>query len=112
MQNEQLKLKSFELASEIIDICEVLDNKGKKVIANQLLKAGTSIGANIRESIYAESKNDFIHKISIARKEASECSYLLELILKKKIIPISDKVFDLLDYIQRIITILLKSSRN
>ena len=112
MHNEQLKLKSFELASEIIDICEVLDNKGKKVIANQLLKAGTSIGANIRESFHAESKRDLIHKLSLSLKESEECKFWFELIEAKTKIVISDKCKDYLDHIQRVIIILIKSSKN
>ena len=111
MKNELLTSKSFDLALEIIDICESLDKMGRIVISNQLLKAGTSIGANIREATYAESKNDFIHKISIARKEAAEREYWLEIIHKKAIIVVSENVKDLLNHIQRIITVLLNSSR-
>jgi len=61
--------KSIEFALYVIAFCEVLENSRKFVIANQLLKTGTSIGANIHEAQNAESKADFIHKIKVAAKE-------------------------------------------
>ena len=64
--------KSFEFALKIIEFTETLENQGKFVIANQLLKSGNSIGANIRETQNAESKADFIHKMKIAAKEGDE----------------------------------------
>ncbi|WP_442930316.1 four helix bundle protein [Myroides sp. JBRI-B21084] len=57
---------TFEFALEIIEFCEILETNKRFVIANQLLKSGTSIGANVREAQNAESKNDFIHKFKIA----------------------------------------------
>ncbi len=70
-KNEILDL-SFEFALNIIDFVEELENKRKFVIADQLLKCGTSIGANIFEAQSAESKADFIHKLKISDKEAKE----------------------------------------
>jgi four helix bundle protein len=69
--------KSFEFAIEIVRFCELLEENRKFVVARQLLKAGTSIGANIREAQNAESKTDFIHKIKLAAKEADETEYWL-----------------------------------
>jgi four helix bundle protein len=60
---------TFEFALDIIKYCEVLQEDKKFVVANQLLKSGTSIGANIREAQNAESKADFIHKFKIALKK-------------------------------------------
>jgi four helix bundle protein len=71
--------KSFEFALNIIEYSETLESKRKFVIATQLLKSGTSIGANINEAQSAESKADFIHKLKIADKEANEVSYWLKL---------------------------------
>lgn len=71
--------KSFKFALKIIEFTEVLESKRKFVVANQLLKSGTSIGANINEAQSAESKADFIHKLKIADKEANEVSYWLRL---------------------------------
>ena len=64
--------KSFELALQIIDFCELLTKQGNTVIAKQLLRSGTAVGALVAESQHAESKADFIHKMKIAVKEANE----------------------------------------
>jgi len=73
---------SFEFALQIIVYCELLEENRKFVIAHQLLKSGTSIGANIREVQNAESNSDFIHKLKIAAKEADETEYWLLLCQK------------------------------
>ncbi len=70
---------TLEFALEIIKFSEELQEKRKYVISNQVLKSGTSIGANIREAQNAESKPDFIHKFKIAAKEIEETFYWLEL---------------------------------
>lgn len=67
--------KSIDFALGIIVFCEILENKRKYIVANQLLKSGTSIGANIHEAQNAESRADFIHKIKIAAKELEETKY-------------------------------------
>ena len=77
-ENIIIKL-TFQFALDIIKYCEVLQENKKYVIANQLLKSGTSIGANIREAQNAESKADFIHKFKISAKEIEETIYWLEL---------------------------------
>ncbi|WP_206540705.1 four helix bundle protein [Kordia jejudonensis] len=79
--------KSIEVALEIIEYCEKLEVHKKFVIANQLLKSGTSIGANIHEAQNAESKADFIHKIKIATKELEETKYWLILCEQSKNYP-------------------------
>tara|TARA_R110000737_G_scaffold21650_1_gene40162 strand:+ start:442 stop:798 length:357 start_codon:yes stop_codon:yes gene_type:complete len=71
--------KSLKFSLMIIDFCEQLELQKKYVIANQLLKSGTSIGANIHEAQNAESRADFIHKIKIALKELEETKYWLYL---------------------------------
>ncbi len=78
---------SFELALLIIEFSELLEVKRKYVIARQLMKSGTSIGANIREAQGSESKADFIHKLKIAHKEAEETEYWLLLCLKAESYP-------------------------
>ncbi|MEX1002250.1 MAG: four helix bundle protein [Crocinitomicaceae bacterium] len=69
--------KSFRFSLKIITYCEHLEDLRKYVLARQLLKSGTSVGANIREAQNAESKADFIHKMKIAAKEADETEYWL-----------------------------------
>lgn len=69
--------KSIDFALMVIEFCELLEKKRKFVIANQLLKSGTSIGANVHEAQNAESMLDFIHKMKIALKELEETKYWL-----------------------------------
>jgi four helix bundle protein len=76
--NPILKL-SFDFSLLVIGYCELLDVNKKFIVSKQLLKAGTSIGANSFEAQNAESKADFIHKIKIAAKEADETQYWLAL---------------------------------
>ena len=76
-----LKQKSKEFAIKIIRLYQNLTNDKKEfVMSRQILKSGTSIGANIKEANEAQSKADFISKMSIALKEASETEYWLELL--------------------------------
>jgi four helix bundle protein len=79
--------KSFEFALKIIDFCELLEENKKFIVARQLLRSGTSIGANVREAQNAESKIDFVHKIKIAAKEADETEYWLLLCKESKSYP-------------------------
>lgn len=73
--------KSYSFALEIIRIYKYLINDKKEfVLSKQLLRSGTSIGANIHEAIASESKKDFIHKLGIGVKEARETSYWLNLL--------------------------------
>jgi four helix bundle protein len=76
-KDNALLIKTFNFALNIIDYTNELQDQKKFVIANQLLKRGTSIGANSKESQNAESKADFIHKLKIAIKEADETEYWL-----------------------------------
>ena len=76
-----LKDKSFQFALKIIKLYTFLsEQKREYVMSKQLLRSGTSIGANIREAQNAQSKADFIHKLSISQKECDETLYWLELL--------------------------------
>lgn len=79
--------KSIDFAIAIIEFCEVLEESRKYVIAKQLLKSGTSIGANIHEAQNAESRADFIHKMKIGVKELEETKYWLVLCEKSRSYP-------------------------
>lgn len=70
---------SFKFALALIPYTELLQEKNKHSLANQLFRSGTSIGANVREAQGCESKADFIHKMKVAYKEAEETEYWLEL---------------------------------
>ena len=91
---------------KIIDYAEVLESKRKYVLARQILRSGTSIGASVREAQNAESKPDFIHKFKIAAKEADEVSYWLELCTKAKTYPNPEP--ELNDHLISIIKIISK----
>lgn len=78
-----LQEKSKDFALQIIKMCnEIKLSKRESVLTNQLIRSGTSIGANIREAMYAHGKADFIAKLQIALKECSESEYWLELLIE------------------------------
>jgi four helix bundle protein len=70
---------SFELALAVLAYVEELEAARRYVVARQLLRSGTSVGANVREAQHAESRADFVHKCKIAAKEAEETDYWLQL---------------------------------
>ena len=78
--------KSYAFALEIVKLYKTLAEQKEFVLSKQLLRSGTSIGANIHEGIASESKKDFIHKLGIALKEARETSYWLNLLKDSKYI--------------------------
>ena len=83
MQESPLIIKSKEFALQIIRVCnEIKNTKKESVLTNQLVRSGTSVGANIREAFYAHGKADFIAKLQIALKECSESEYWLELLIE------------------------------
>ncbi len=72
--------KSKQFALGVIALCNELRAKGEFIMSKQILKSGTSIGANYCEAVCAESPQDFIHKVSISIKEANETSFWLDLL--------------------------------
>ena len=84
----QLREDSIELAIRISDMCDEI--KGCSVYTNQIIRASSSVGANLFEARYAQSKADFVHKLEIALKECSETEYWLELLIRKKKISEND----------------------
>lgn len=107
-----LKL-SFEFAVMIVRYSEELDNLRKFSIANQILRSGTSIGANIKESQNAESKKDFVHKLKIASKEADELEYWLFLCNELDSYPTSIGLIEKLVEIQKLLnSIISKTNQN
>jgi four helix bundle protein len=110
-RNEVLDI-SFEFALLIIEFSEMLEEKRRYIIARQLLKSGTSIGANIREAQACESKADFVHKLKIAHKEAEETEYWLLLCKKAKSYPEpGQEFFDKLLSIQKILSKIIYTTR-
>ena len=74
----------MDFSVKIVNTCDKIT--GKSALTNQLLRSGTSIGANIHEANYAQSKADFVHKLQIALKECYESEYWLELFVKTNMI--------------------------
>jgi len=103
---------SLEFALEIIDFTELLEEKKRYVIARQLLKSGTSIGANVREAQNAESKSDFIHKMKIAAKEADETDYWLNLCKLSPSYPFKPELSEKLRSIINILAKIIISSKS
>ncbi|MBO5401818.1 MAG: four helix bundle protein [Clostridia bacterium] len=81
MKKDILTEKSFAFAVKVLHLTEALREKKEYIVSAQIGKSGTSIGANIRESKFAQGKKDFVSKLEIASKEASETCYWLELLL-------------------------------
>ena len=81
MADSILRHKSKAFAKEIVFLCRQLrENKSEGVLINQLLKSGTSVGANVHEAQYAQGTKDFVSKFEIALKECNESEYWLELL--------------------------------
>lgn len=114
-KNNLILLKSFEFAKKVVKYTEKLEEDRKYVIANQLLKSGTSIGANIKEAQNSESKADFIHKMKIAMKEADETEFWLFLCNELENYPNTEEllseVFDILKITNKIISTTKKISQ-
>ncbi|QTV07006.1 four helix bundle protein [Faecalibacter bovis] len=113
MEKENIILKlSLEFSLLIITYCEELEASKKFVISNQLLKSGTSIGANIREAQNAESLNDFVHKFKIAAKEIDETKYWLELCQLSESYPNNEILMDKLINISKIVNKIISTSKS
>ena len=86
-KNNIVQEKSFAFAVAIVELCQFLMNNKKQFdIGRQLLRSGTSIGANIEEAIGGQSKRDFFAKLTISYKEARETHYWLRLLMQSKIL--------------------------
>jgi four helix bundle protein len=107
-----IEKKSFEFALKIIELYKKLLEQNEYVLSKQLLRSGTSIGANVTEATAAQSKKDFITKMSIASKEARETKYWLTLLSKSKLVNIyfNDYLFEI-DELIKILTSIVKTSQ-
>lgn len=114
MRNDKENLivdSTFEFALDIIEFSEELEDLKKYVIARQILRCGTSIGANVREAQNAESKNDFIHKLKIAAKEADETECFLLLCKFSKTYPFNEALVEKVKSIIKILSKIISSSK-
>ncbi len=107
--------RTFAFADRIVRLCTYLEQQGRVStnLATQLLRAGKSIGANVEEGIASESRKDFVHKYSIACKEARESHYWLRLLVASelvppvRLVPLKDEANELV----AILTTIVKKSR-
>jgi four helix bundle protein len=111
----EIQERTFEFAIRIVKLCQYLDEKPgvKRVLSNQLLRSGTSVGANIEEAQAGQSRADFLSKMSIATKEARETLYWLKILEKAELIS-DDRLQDLkqeADEIVRILTSIVKATK-
>ena len=103
--NKILEL-SFDFAIQIIELYKALVEQKEYVISKQVLRSATSIGANVEEANAAQTKKDFITKLSIASKEARETKYCLRLLQKSQLVKLEYSVY--LNAVEHIINILTK----
>jgi four helix bundle protein len=110
-----LKTKSYNFALRTIKLYKYLvDEKKEYVLSKQILRSGTSVGANIEEANQAQSKADFVHKLSIAHKEAFETNYWLRLLRDSEILEtkIAESLLEDCEEIQRMLTSSIKTSKS
>jgi len=103
--------KTIDFALAIINYCQSLELRRKYVIANQLLRSGTSIGGNVFEAQNAESKVDFIHKMKISAKESSETLYWLTLCEHSEGYNFDNKLKNDLEEINKILSKIISTSK-
>ena len=112
MQESPLIKKSKEFALKIIRVCnEIKTTKKESILTNQLVRSGTSVGANIREAFYAHGKADFIAKLQIALKECSESEYWLELLIESAYYDKKD-ILDLCLEVKRLLVSSINTAKN
>ena len=107
MQDNIILVKTFDFAVRVVKLYKFLKSNNEYVLSKQLLRAGTSIGANVNEAQAGLTKKEFISKMSIASKEARETKYWIKLLVKTDYLNINDShVKTLLDDIDEIIKLL------
>jgi len=114
LEDNAIYNKSLDFAIRIVNLYKYMNSsKNEFIISKQLLRSGTSIGANVREAVRAQSKPDFISKMNIALKEADETSYWLELLYKTGYLtePQFNSINKDCDVIIRILVKIIKTSK-
>lgn len=112
MSNSIIKTKSYDFARNIIKLYKELSiNKKEYVLSKQLLRSGTSIGANVKEALRGQSRRDFLSKMNIALKEADETEYWIELLIDENYIDIQngEKILNQCQEICKILNSIVKT---
>ncbi|WNZ21911.1 four helix bundle protein [Leptolyngbya sp. NK1-12] len=111
MAESIIQQKSFEFALEIIELYRMLQVRKEYVLSKQLLRSGTSIGANVEEASAGQSRKDFLAKMAIASKEARETKYWLRLLQQSKLIDFAvDQELAHVEELIRILTAIVKTT--
>ena len=114
MKENVLRDKAFNFALRIVKLYQYLANEKKEfVISKQVLRSGTSIGANIEEANQAQSKTDFIHKFSISQKESFETHYWIRILRESEFLnkKLADSLLEDCEEIQKLITSSIKTAK-
>ncbi|MCI2229290.1 four helix bundle protein [Polaribacter sp. MSW13] len=112
MKESIVQKKSFHFSLKIISLYKKLQEEREFIISNQILRSGTSIGANVEEALAGQSKRDFIAKMSISSKEARETKYWLHLLKESELtdLDVDSLILDINELI-RILTSIVKTWR-
>ena len=102
---------TFDFSLGVIEFCELLQERGKYAISNQLIRSGCSVGANVKEAQNAESKSDFVHKMKIAAKEAGESEYWLLLCKHSKNYPFEESLIEKLNGIMMVLNKIIGTTK-
>ncbi len=112
MKENLIATKTFDFALTVIELFIQLKKENEFIISKQIIRSGTSIGANVEEAIAAQSKKDFINKLSIASKEARETKYWLRLLNQSELTQITvDSYLNEIEHIINILTKIIKTSQ-
>ncbi len=112
MKENVIVTKTFDFALSIVNLFVQLKKENEFIISKQILRSATSVGANVEEAIAAQSRKDFIHKMSIASKEARETKYWLRLLDKSNLTSISMSNYLIeIEHILNIITKIIKTTQ-
>ena len=112
--NNNIYEKSFRFSIRIVNLCKYLQREKKEyVLSKQILRSGTSIGANVAEARHGQSRPDFASKFNIALKEATETDYWLRLLYETEYLnkPQFDSLIADCDELERILVAIVKSSK-
>ena len=108
MNGKKIDERTFDFALQVIELYKFLNARNEYILSKQLLRSGTSVGANVEEAQAAQSRKDFISKMSIASKEARESKYWIRLLEKSNYLNDFNKKESLLSEINVIINIITK----
>jgi four helix bundle protein len=114
MKDNPVREKSYAFALEVVGLCRGLISRREFVLSRQMVRAGTSIGANVEEALAGQSRRDFVAKMAIASKEARECHYWLRLLRDAGLVPrdAAQPLLEANEALIRMLTSIVKTSQS